>query len=403
MPRMSCRWLILFLASGACHRSSEQGQSAPATDSNLASNACSPLSSSRSQTPTGLLQLCRGDPQNPLGAARTFYDEGQYSDALACAARACAFSPDDPQAHSERAAALAALGQLEDAQLAYSRALAINPDHLDALLGAAHLYAVRLPSSRERDELAVAYSERGLALAQLQRDQEMAGAFALLSAMAFNDLGESPQALDRAEQVLHVEPDNGDARYERAMALFELCRFSEARRAFSSLLSDPDRRAHANHQLGLLYEREGNFRQADTYFARARQLAPEDFHESSLPSADAFRSEIDKALAELPADMLRDLRGIPVVAEDIPAEKDLLSVEPPLSPTILGLFRGPPLGEPCTTSDGPCRSVALYRRNLARAARDRDELAKQIRLTLLHEIGHLRGEDDLELAARGLE
>ncbi|HME91322.1 MAG TPA: metallopeptidase family protein, partial [Myxococcaceae bacterium] len=62
-----------------------------------------------------------------------------------------------------------------------------------------------------------------------------------------------------------------------------------------------------------------------------------------------------------------------------------------------------PLGEACTKSDGPCRSVALYRRNLARAVRNKDELARQIRLTLLHEIGHLRGEDDLELAARGLE
>src|SRR5262249_45421487 len=160
------------------------------------------------------LQLCKGDPQNPLGAARAFYDEGKYADALSCAARASALSPDDPQAHSERGAALAALGQFEDAQLAYSRALAINPDHLDALLGAAHLYAVRLPSSRERDELAAAYSERGLGLAQVQADAEMAGAFALLSAMAFNDLGESQLALDRAELVLQAEPDNSDARYE---------------------------------------------------------------------------------------------------------------------------------------------------------------------------------------------
>ena len=402
MPRMSCRWLILFLAVGACHRSSQQAQPAPASDSNVASNVCTPQSS-RSGIPPGPLQLCRGDPQNPLEAARTFYDDGQYADALACAARASALSPDDPQAHSERAAALAALGQFDDAQLAYSRALAINPDHLDALLGAAHLYAVRLPSSRERDELAAVYSERGLALAQLQRDPEMAGAFALLSAMAFNDLGESQEALDRAEQALQKEPDSGDARWERAIALFELCRFSEARRAFTSLLSDPDQQAHANHQLGLLYEREGKFRQAEQYFARARQLAPEDFPEPSLPSPDAFRSEVDKAVAELPADMRRDLRGIPVVAEDIPSDKDLMSTDPPLSPTILGLFRGPPLGEACTLSDMPCRSVALYRRNLARAVRNKDELAKQIRVTLLHEIGHLRGEDDLELAARGLE
>ncbi len=51
----------------------------------------------------------------------------------------------------------------------------------------------------------------------------------------------------------------------------------------------------------------------------------------------------------------------------------------------------------------PCRSVVLYRKNLARAVKTKDELLEQIRVTLLHEIGHLRGEDDFELAARGLE
>jgi predicted Zn-dependent protease with MMP-like domain len=47
--------------------------------------------------------------------------------------------------------------------------------------------------------------------------------------------------------------------------------------------------------------------------------------------------------------------------------------------------------------------VALYRRNLARAVTSRQQLIEQIRVTLLHEVGHLRGEDDYELAARGLE
>ena len=75
-----------------------------------------------------------------------------------------------------------------------------------------------------------------------------------------------------------------------------------------------------------------------------------------------------------------------------------------MSPTILGLFRGPSLGEPCPEGEkGPCRSVVLYRRNLARAVTSEEELLEQIRVTLLHEVGHLRGEDDLELAARGLE
>ena len=90
--------------------------------------------------------------------------------------------------------------------------------------------------------------------------------------------------------------------------------------------------------------------------------------------------------------------------EELPDQDDLLAVEPPLSPSILGLFRGPAEDEPCTAADGPrCRAIVLYRKNLLRFARDRKELSEQVRVTLLHELGHLHGEDDEELRARGLE
>jgi predicted Zn-dependent protease with MMP-like domain len=122
-----------------------------------------------------------------------------------------------------------------------------------------------------------------------------------------------------------------------------------------------------------------------------------------MPTVEEFSLAVASAVEALPEDMRRDLQGVPVRAEELPADEDLLSGEPPLSPAILGLFRGPPLGEPCEGLEVPCRSVALYRRNLARVVRTREELLEQIRVTLLHEVGHLRGEDDEELAARGLE
>ncbi len=234
-------------------------------------NLCSrPSRLSASVAPLG---LCHADLDDPLTAARKFYDRQEYSEALSCAAKWTALMPDDPQGHSERAAALVALGNLEAAQLAYSRALALAPDQLDALLGAAHLYAVRLPSNRERDELAVLYSEKGLSLAKREGDQKLVEQFALLSAMSFNDLGDSQRAYERAEEALQLGPDNTDARYERGLALFELCRFGEATLAFRSLLADPEHRARAHHQLGLLRERNGQFREAERHFAQARQLS----------------------------------------------------------------------------------------------------------------------------------
>jgi len=350
------------------------------------------------------LAVCDARGASPLDAARAAYQEEDWKRALSCAAEAAARNPDDPAAHSERAAALSALGRFDEARLAYARALALDPDHLDALLGAAHLYGVSLPSTRETDELALLYSERGRALAQDGDDQELTAQFALLSAMAANDLGEAKLALERAEEAGRVLDDDEDVAYERAVALFELCHFEAAKEAFLALREDPDHGAHAYQHLGLILEREGKWAEAAASFRTAQKLAPEDFPPPVLPSEAEFRDAVARAVKALPQDMQKDLRDIPVTTEEIPKDEDLRDGDPPLSPTILGLFRGPSLGEACPADEpGPCRAVVLYRRNLARAVTSRDELLEQIRVTLLHEVGHLRGEDDLELAARGLE
>jgi tetratricopeptide (TPR) repeat protein len=354
--------------------------------------------------PVEPLAVCEARGVAPLAAARAAYQAEDWKRALSCAAEAVARSPDDPAAHSERAAALSALGRFDEARLAYARALALDPDYLDALLGAAHLYGVSLPSTRESDELAFLYSERGRQLAAEGDDEELTAEFALLSAMAANDLGEATLALERAEEAGRVLEGDTDVAYERAVALFELCRFDEARTAFLALRADSEHGAHAFQHLGLLLEREQKWTESEASFKKARELAPEDFPPPVVMTESDFKAAVARAVRALPKDMQKDLLGVPVTTEEIPKDDDLRDGEPPLSPTILGLFRGPSLSEPCPTDEkGPCRSVVLYRRNLIRAVTSQDELLEQIRVTLLHEVGHLRGEDDMELAARGLE
>jgi tetratricopeptide (TPR) repeat protein len=397
--RGSFAFCLLLL--GACQRTSPPSAPAiPDAGTVVVSAPVAPATAPAAPVPEPL-PPCRARGSAPIDAALDYLDEGKYPEALSCAAQASALEPDSAAAHAARGEALAALNRVAEAQVAYARALAIDPGHPDALLGAAHLYAVQLPSSREYDELGALYAERGLS--QPDVSPEMLPRFALVASMALNDLGQAREALAHAALVLAREPNNHEAAYEKALALFELCRFAEAKAAFSGLVNDPERGAHAHYHLGLLLEREGRWKQAQAHFDKARGLSPEDFPVPPTPSEAEFREEVAQAVARLPADMRRDLEGVPVRAEELPAEDDLLSGEPPLSPAILGLFRGPPLSEPCDGSETPCRSVALYRLNLARAVRSREELREQIKVTLLHEVGHLRGEDDQELAARGLE
>ena len=96
-----------------------------------------------------------------------------------------------------------------------------------------------------------------------------------------------------------------------------------------------------------------------------------------------------------------ELRGVPIQIVDRPELEDLRAVTPPFPPTILGLFRGAPDGEDDPTA--PPRVIFLYRINLGRAARTRDELREQVRETLVHEIGHFEGQDEDDLRRHGLE
>ncbi len=366
------------------------------------------------------LALCDAKDEGPLDAAQRFADAEQWEQALSCAAQASALMPNEPLAHAERGRALVALERVDEAKLAYARALAIDPEHRDALLGAAHLYAVVLPSSREVDELGVIYAERGFELTREAPpaaddgggheagEWALALEFARVAAMALNDVGRNAEAIARADWVLTRAKDDPEAAFEKAVGLFERCRFDDAKVAFQRLLDDPVRAAHAHYHLGLLLERQGTQAEADKHFAKALAASPDHFAPPVLLTPAEFRKELDALLEGLDPDVKRDLAGVPVEVEDLPRIDDLTTGEPPLSPTILGLFRGPPLHEACSPEDvaapgAPCRSIALYRKNLARAVKTRDELVQQLRVTLLHEVGHLRGEDDGELAARGLE
>jgi tetratricopeptide (TPR) repeat protein len=329
------------------------------------------------------------------------------------------------EALHNRGLALQELGQLELARDAFTRALAIDPDDPETLAGAADLYINRLPPSAELSEIGVEYAVRGSQ--RLRRgsgpgaprgadkgkdrgEQALLGRLLLLAAQGLNDLGRPREALQRLDAAIAAS-DSTQARYERAMALLDLCRFGEARRAFGEVLEREPEDAWAHYSLGLTLEMLGQQPAADRELARARQLAPREFPELSV-SPQQFQALVDKEVQGLTPLQRADLSRVSLQTADLPELSDLTAEDPPLSPTILGLFRGLPLAEPSAgaepgtsgaASDHEPRAIVLYRKNLLRAVRGPDELVEQIRTTLLHELGHLRGEDDAELRARGLE
>jgi tetratricopeptide (TPR) repeat protein len=330
-------------------------------------------------------------------------DAGAYDRALTCADEALRAAPRLVAALTARADALAELGRVDEARLAYARALAVDPDDADTLLGAAEMNVRRLGGERDALETALEYAVRGARVASRAGDGDLAARLEVVAGMAENDLGRSDRALSHLDRAVRTRPDDPDAIYERGLALYELCRFPEAQRAFERALALAPDDAWAMHHLGLVLERRGDPR-AEAVLAKARAAAPQEFRPELAVAPAAFRAEVDAAVAALPEPERRALAHVPVEVRDLPDADDLLAVEPPLSPSILGLYRGPPEGEPCAAGAGArCRSIVFYRKNLIRFARDRRDLDEQVRVTLLHELGHLHGEDDDQLRSRGLE
>lgn len=219
----------------------------------------------------------------------------------------------------------------------------------------------------------------------------------VLSGIALSQLARCREALERLEEAAGIFPDSLEVALERAVALFELCRFEEAEPLFAQVArSDPDE-AWAHHYLGLLSERRGEKAAAGRHFARAARAAPGEVPAPLALSDAAFERAVEQAVARLPERLTAFCAGVPLEVEAVPALEDLLAVTPPLSPSILGVFRGPPLGVRGE------RSIALFRHNLERSARSEEELVEQISVTLLHEIGHLVGLTEPELWRRGLE
>jgi tetratricopeptide (TPR) repeat protein len=378
-----------------------------------------------------------------LDRAGDLFDREDFGGALACAEEGGRGAPRSFEAHHDRAAALLHLGRLDEARDTLALALALDPDDAETLEASADLYINQLPPSADRSAIGLEQARRGFRRVS-GHDRARAARLALLEGQALIDLGRSEEAVRRLEATLSLAPKLAAARYEKGVAEFELCRFSDARRTFQKVLEVTSDHAHALYHLGLIEEREGDTRAAEKDFAEASSRDPGSFPMPPEISAVDFAARVRRVVAELPADVRADIAHSRLETTDLPALEDLVAEKPPLSPTILGLFRGLPLswtgdtdrrpqagqagriargktrrpsgpgllpatgadddvGNPGVSCASPERTIVLYRRNLLRSVHDLAELDEGIRRTLLHEVGHLRGEDDGSLRDRGLE
>ena len=115
------------------------------------------------------------------------------------------------------------------------------------------------------------------------------------------------------------------------------------------------------------------------------------------PDRRQFERLVSEALTEVPEQFRRRLENVAIVVEERPPralEEQRGGDQGPL----LGLYEGTPLGQ--RTSDYhlvPPDRITLYRGPILALCRTRGDVLREIRDTVVHEIGHYFGLGDDEL------
>ena len=100
-----------------------------------------------------------------------------------------------------------------------------------------------------------------------------------------------------------------------------------------------------------------------------------------------FDEVVARALRSLPPDLQAAVRNIEIAVED----------EHPDDPDLFGLYEGVPLPDRGDWAGSMPDRIRIFRRPLVESFADPRELEDEIRITVLHELGHYFGLDEDEL------
>ena len=111
-----------------------------------------------------------------------------------------------------------------------------------------------------------------------------------------------------------------------------------------------------------------------------------------------FETLVEEALADLPARFSELIDNVAIIVEEEPSADDLHSVNVKHA-ELLGIYRGVAL--PHRTHDmlpALPDTIAIFRGPILRVTRSREAAVRQIRDTVIHELGHYFGLSDHDMA-----
>jgi len=201
-----------------------------------------------------------------------------------------------------------------------------------------------------------------------------------LSELATSVIDEPDLALDLAELALAAED------------------FASSKRWIEIGRKEPELVPDALHLLGRVYEATDDRTEMVATWKQVRALDAAAAPGDVSISEDEIVRIAEEALAELSEEANQNLERVAILIDDLPSDE---LIADGVDPRLLGLFQGTGMADDSAAPS--VTTIHLFKRNLERVSHDLDELAEQVRITVLHETAHYFGLDEEDLENLGLD
>jgi len=121
---------------------------------------------------------------------------------------------------------------------------------------------------------------------------------------------------------------------------------------------------------------------------------------------EKFVKLVEEALDALPTRFHKQIHNVSVLVENVPPERLShrgsrnagIADEDDANSFVLGVFEGVPTTQKSVfdVSSGPDR-IVLYQKNIEAVCSNEDEIRQEVRLTVIHELGHYFGMTEAQL------
>lgn len=116
-----------------------------------------------------------------------------------------------------------------------------------------------------------------------------------------------------------------------------------------------------------------------------------------------FERLVERALAGIPSPFRECLDEVAIVIDDEPTRDQLGDNDPEHDHTLYGIYEGVPRTEYGSDWLAAPNRITLFRLPLEEDFPDPDDLAEEVRITVIHELAHHLGIDDDRLGELGID